>query len=91
MFDIGFFELLIVSSLFLVVVGPERFPEVARNSIKFMRWIKNVFDKGKAEVEKTIGLQEIKQDIYNQDTLKEINNFKDEMQNLDDQNQKKDG
>ncbi|WP_286876008.1 twin-arginine translocase TatA/TatE family subunit, partial [Marinimicrobium sp. UBA4509] len=30
MFDIGFFELLIIAIVGLVVIGPERLPEAAR-------------------------------------------------------------
>jgi len=32
MFDIGFFELLVIGVVLLVVMGPDRLPEVARQA-----------------------------------------------------------
>lgn len=37
MFDIGFFELLIIAVVLLLVMGPERLPEVARQAAFFIR------------------------------------------------------
>ena len=37
MFDIGFFELLVIGCVLLVVMGPERLPEVAQQIASFIR------------------------------------------------------
>jgi len=76
MLDIGFFEVIIVASLFLIIVGPERFPEVAKNFFKFINWLKSRIKETKLEVEKSLNLNEIKQEIYNESTLKELSDLK---------------
>ena len=76
MLDIGFFEVIIVASLFLIIVGPERFPEVAKNFFKFIKWLKSRIKETKLEVEKSLNLNEIKQEIYNESTLKELSDLK---------------
>jgi sec-independent protein translocase protein TatB len=40
MFDIGFFELLIIAVVGLVVLGPERLPGAIRSTMKTVRSIK---------------------------------------------------
>ena len=37
MLDIGFFELLVVAIVLIIVMGPERLPEVAKQAAFFMR------------------------------------------------------
>ena len=76
MLDIGFFEVIIVASLFLIIVGPERFPEVAKNFFKVINWLKSRIKETKLEVEKSLNLNEIKQEIHNESTLKELSDLK---------------
>ncbi len=70
MFDIGFFELLIIMGIAVVVVGPENLPRLARSIGKGWGEFQNTFDDLKQEVldetdnvKKTAGLEEIEQDI----------------------------
>ena len=37
MFDIGFFELLVIGVVLLIVMGPEKLPEVAKQAAFFVR------------------------------------------------------
>ena len=37
MFDVGFFELLIIGVVLLIVMGPEKLPEVAKKAAFFVR------------------------------------------------------
>jgi sec-independent protein translocase protein TatB len=41
MFDIGFLEILVILVITLIVVGPERMPEVARKAGQYMGKVKN--------------------------------------------------
>ena len=70
MFDIGIFELFLVLLIGLVVLGPERLPEVVKSVTRSMKWIKKTNTSTKEEVSKNIGLDEIYQDLRNEEILK---------------------
>ena len=70
MFDIGILELFLVLLIGLVVLGPERLPEVVKSVTRSMKWIKKTITSTKEEVSKTIGLDEIYQDLRNEEILK---------------------
>ena len=42
MFDIGFWELLVVGVLALLILGPERLPGAMRSTINTIRSVRNV-------------------------------------------------
>jgi len=81
MFDIGFLELAIIAVVGLIVIGPERLPEVARTVGKwvgrFRRFVSNVKtdisrelrqEELRKALERDAGLDELKQ-IMNTDTF----------------------
>ena len=70
MFDIGIFELFLVLVIGLVVLGPERLPEVVKSVTRSMKWIKKTITSTKEEVSKNIGLDEVYQDLRNEEILK---------------------
>ena len=70
MFDIGILELFLVFLIGLVVLGPERLPEVVKSVTRSMKWIKKTITSTKEEVSKNIGLDEIYQDLRNEEILK---------------------
>ena len=70
MFDIGILELFLVLMIGLVVLGPERLPEVVKSVTRSMKWIKKTITSTKEEVSKNIGLDEIYQDLRNEEILK---------------------
>ena len=70
MFDIGILELFLVLVIGLVVLGPERLPEVVKSVTRSMKWIKKTITSTKEEVSKNIGLDEIYQDLRNEEILK---------------------
>ena len=55
MFDIGFPELLIVSLVALLVLGPERLPEALRTLSLWIARMRRSFLNVKAEIERAIG------------------------------------
>ena len=70
MFDIGFFELLIILGIAVMVVGPENLPRLARSLGKGWGEFQNTFSELKQEVmdetenvKKTANLEEIEQEI----------------------------
>lgn len=72
MFDIGFFELLLICVVFLVVVGPERLPGAIRSTLKIISRFKDMASQARKEVEEQVGIEEIKQDLHNEKVLKSI-------------------
>lgn len=59
MFDIGFWELVIIALVALVVIGPERLPEFAREAGRWVRKIRAFIQNAKREVEKELKLDEL--------------------------------
>ena len=70
MFDIGILELFLVLLIGLLVLGPERLPEVVKSVTRSMKWIKKTITSTKEEVSKNIGLDEVYQDLRNEEILK---------------------
>lgn len=52
MFDIGFFELLLISVVGLLVFGPEQFLDAVRTTGLWVRRIRRSFDEVRAEVQR---------------------------------------
>ncbi len=59
MFDIGFWELVIITLVALVIVGPEKLPRFARDAGRFVRKIRNFIQSAKRELEKELELDQI--------------------------------
>ena len=72
MFDIGFFELLFVLLVGLVVLGPNRLPEAIKSISRSLLWIKKQANRSKQEMVKAFGLNEIYQDSRNEEILKDL-------------------
>ena len=72
MFDIGFFELLLVLLVGLVVLGPKRLPEAVKSISRSLLWIKKQVNRSKQEMGKAFGLNEIYQDSRNEEILKDL-------------------
>ena len=72
MFDIGFFELLLVLLVGLVVLGPKRLPEAIKSISRSLLWIKKQANRSKQEIGEAFGLNEIYQDSRNEEILKDL-------------------
>ena len=72
MFQIGFFEILLILSLGLIIIGPKQLPIVVKYVIKQYKKLQNNFSNFKDEVEKEIDAKDIKQDIYNELRMEEL-------------------
>ena len=72
MFDIGFFELLLVLLVGLVVLGPKQLPEAIKSISRSLLWIKKQVNRSKQEIGKAFGLNEIYQDSRNEEILKDL-------------------
>lgn len=72
MFDIGFFELLLIAVVGLVVIGPERLPGAVRSVALQWAKLKRMFAHARAEVEREVGADDIRREIHNQNIMQEL-------------------
>ncbi len=66
MFDVGFFELLLVGVVALLVIGPERLPKVARTVGLWLGKGRRVLASVKAEIEQELRAEELKRILNEQ-------------------------
>ena len=65
MFDIGFAELLLISVIGLLVLGPERLPGAVRTAGLWLGKLRRNLNSLRAEIEREINAEEIKREIHN--------------------------
>lgn len=66
MFDIGFLELLIIAVVALVVIGPNRLPEVARTTGKWVGKLNRFVSNVKDDINREIKADELKETLARQ-------------------------
>jgi len=62
MFDIGFIEMLVIGLILLLVVGPERLPEVARTVGGWVHQAKQYMDGMKSELDRDLNWSEMQRE-----------------------------
>jgi len=72
MFEIGFTELLLVAIVALLVLGPERLPEALRTMGLWLGRMRRSFNAVKTEIEKEIGMDEIRRQLHNEAVMDEL-------------------
>lgn len=72
MFDIGFPELLLTAIVGLLVIGPERLPEALRTLGLWVGRLRRSFLSVKAEVEKEIGMDEVRRQLHSEAVTEEM-------------------
>lgn len=83
MFDISFFELLVVGVVGLIVIGPERLPGAARSCALWIGRLKRSLANTRAELEKHIGADEIRRELHNEQVLYNLEKMKDQRLELE--------
>jgi len=79
----GFFEILLIAVVALLVVGPERMPEAVRTVALTIGRIKRSFDSAKSEIEKQVGADEIRRQLHNEAVMDNVNKIKSGLSELD--------
>ena len=67
MFDVGFWEILLILVLALVVIGPERLPGAARKAGYFVGKARRYIEGVRSEVESEFDINEFKRVLHNQE------------------------
>ncbi|HCZ9034239.1 TPA: Sec-independent protein translocase subunit TatB [Vibrio alginolyticus] len=63
MFDIGFWELVLISVVGLVVLGPERLPHAIRSASRFIGAAKSMANSVKDELSHELKVQELQENL----------------------------
>jgi sec-independent protein translocase protein TatB len=71
-FDVGFWELVVVGIVSLLVLGPEQLPGAVRMTVRLLRRARSVVATAKAEIERELALDEIKASLEQGTSLKEL-------------------
>ena len=79
MFDIGFPELVLIAIVGLLVIGPERLPEVLRTLGLWLGRMRRSFVTVKAEIEKEIGMDEVRRQLHNEAIMEEMKRIESEV------------
>ncbi len=72
MFDIGFFEIMVIAVVGLLVIGPERLPETLRTLALLAGRVKRGLRDTRQELEKQIGADEIRRQLHNEEILARV-------------------
>lgn len=84
MFDIGFFELIIIAMVGLFVIGPERLPETIKTVALWVGRIKRNILETRTEIEQQLGADEIRRQLQNEQVLHNLEKMKDTRRELED-------
>jgi sec-independent protein translocase protein TatB len=80
MFDIGGLELLLIAIVGLLVIGPDRLPETLRTLGLWLGRLRRSFTAVKSEIEKEIGMDEVRRQLHNESVMEEMKRIEREVQ-----------
>lgn len=79
MFDIGFIELVVMSVVALIVIGPEQLPGALRSLVKWTSKLKRAITDTRQQLEDEIGFDKIRSELDEEEAIKEITRTKMEL------------
>ena len=79
MFDIGFLELILVSIVGLLVLGPERLPGAIRTVSLYVGRMRRSFNSMRAEIERELQTDEIRRQLHNEEVMQKLRDAESEV------------
>ena len=70
--QIGFLEILIILLVGIVLIGPDQLPSFIKFSMKSLTRFQNKLFEFRSSIERDIGAEDLKQDIYNELKMEEF-------------------
>lgn len=84
MFDVGFFELIVIAIIGLFVIGPERLPGAIRSVAMWVGRVRYFISETRSEFEKHIGADDIRRELHNEQVMRSLEALKKSKQDLED-------
>ncbi len=78
----GFFEILLIAVVTLLVVGPEKMPEAVRSVALTIGRLKRTFNNARSEIEKHIGADEIRRQLHNEAIMESLEKIKGDIEEI---------
>ena len=72
MLQIGFLEVLIILLVGIIIIGPDKLPEFIKSIMKTFTRLQNKFFEFRSSLERDIGAEDLKQDIFNELRMEEL-------------------
>ena len=82
MFDISFAELFLMSVIALLILGPQRLPEVLRTLGLWMGRMRRVYNNVRQEIDREVGMDDIRRQLHNEQITAELKHFEAEAKAL---------
>ncbi|MFT6388771.1 MAG: sec-independent protein translocase protein TatB [Cellvibrionaceae bacterium] len=79
----GFFEILLIAIVTLLVVGPERMPEAVRTVALTIGRLKRSLEGARSEIEKQVGADDIRRQLHNEAIMENLDKIKDGLSDID--------
>ncbi len=79
MFDIGFFEIVFIFIVTLLVVGPEKLPRVARTAGLWLGKLRGFVSSVKADIDRELASDELRKTLQRQAAVPELEELIDEV------------
>ena len=83
--DIGIQEVLVISVIALVVLGPERLPVAIKTIALWINRLRRSFNDVRQAIEQEIGAEDIRRQIHNENILHELGETKQTLTELEQQ------
>jgi sec-independent protein translocase protein TatB len=80
MFDIGFSELLVIATVTLIVMGPERLPQTVRSISLQIGRLKQMLASARKDFEEEVGMDDIRQQLHNEKIMRDLKQTKENLQ-----------
>ncbi len=81
MLDIGFWELMLVAIVTLLVVGPDRLPSTLRRGMLWLRQVRGFVDSARRDIERELRLAELQEQL--REEAEQIDQLKQELATLE--------
>jgi sec-independent protein translocase protein TatB len=82
MFDFGFWEIILILMVALIVVGPERLPGLARTAGLWVGKAKRFVSEVKAEIDQELAADELKKALDKQEAMSDVYDIIEETRNV---------